>query len=214
MRRRLLAIVCGLVCAAMAAPALAQGDADDEVYSTRDQRYKHKEGEYGGVTPGVIYPYDDKDYKKRFKRPTNSGKRKRRVTWVGFQPRDGGASRLFLQLTSEVEYSQAVVGDTLKVWVHSGRLANSNARRRLDMRHFDSALLEARARRVSRRRAKGDRPGHPRGVELTVRFKNPADVREAQASLTKEQDNYYYLFLDFGPGTAAPDGGDTAGDEP
>lgn len=195
------------------APGAAEAqapDPDDPVYSKKDQRYKHKEGEYGGVTPGVIYPYDDKDYDKRFKRPTNRGKRKRRVTWVGFQPRDDGSARLFVQLTSEADYSQQVAGRSLRVYVHKGRMTSRNAGRRMDARHFDTAVLEVEARQVSGRRARRNRPARPRGVEITVTFKNSADAREAQASLTKEKDDYYYLFLDFAPGSP---GGDVDDDD-
>lgn len=202
MRRFVLASVGALAVAAAPGVAAAQDapDDDDPVYSKKEQRYKPKEGEYGGVTPGVIYPYDDKDYAKRIKRPTNRGKRKNRVTWIGHQPR-GDGSRLFVQLSSEVEYSQQIDGKELKVYVHKGRLASRNAGRRMDTRHFESSVAEVQARTVGARRARGDRPARPRGVEITVRFKNPADVREAQASLTKEKDEYYYLFLDFGAGT-------------
>lgn len=189
--------------ALLAAPvaALAQDDDDDVVYSKKDQAYKHKEGEYGGVTPGVIYPYDDKDFKNRIKRPTNSGKRKNRVTWVGFQPQDDGTSRVFIQLTSELEYTQAVVGDRLEVHLPGARLANANARRRLDTTQFETSISEVKAQRVAGRRGKKDQPGRSAGVAVTVRFKDAGAARQGTASINKEQDGYYYLFLDFG---AAP----------
>ncbi|HUH02780.1 MAG TPA: hypothetical protein VML75_12365 [Kofleriaceae bacterium] len=189
--------------ALLAAPATAraQDDGDDVVYSKKDQAYKHKEGEYGGVTPGVIYPYDDKDFKKRIKRPTNSGKRKNRVTWVGFQPQDGGNARVFIQLTSELEYSQAVLGDRLEVYLPGARLANANARRRLDTTQFETSISEVKAQRVVRSRGKRDQPARPAGVSVTVRFKDAGAARQGTASVNKEEDGYYYLFLDFG---AAP----------
>lgn len=190
------------------------GDQGDQVYSKKEQRYVHKEGEYGGVTPGVIYPYDDADYKKRIKRPTNSGRRKHRVTWVGFQPKDDGSARVFLQLTSEQPYSQAVVGKTLEVWVHGGRLANRNNARRLDAAQFDTAIRMIKARRVGRSRGRKGAPAHPAGVQLTIHFKSAADVREAQASMSKEKDDYYYLFLDFGPPSGGTTGGGDSGDQP
>lgn len=201
-----LSAALALVIAAAPGVAHAQGDDDDVVYSKKDQAYKHKEGEYGGVTPGVIYPYDDKDFKNRIKRPTNSGKRKDRVTWVGFQPQSGGSSRVFIQLTTEVEYSQVVVGDHLEVYLHGARLANANARRRLDTTQFGTAISEVKAQRVARRRAKNDQPARPAGVEVEVRFKGAGAARQGTASLNKEQDGYYYLFLDFDPpsGAATP----------
>ncbi len=190
------------------------GDEGDQVYSKKEQRYVHKEGEYGGVTPGVIYPYDDADYQKRIKRPTNSGRRKHRVSWVGFQPKDDGSARVFLQVTSEQPYSQAVVGKSLKVWVHGARLAHHNNARRLDATQFDTAIGVIKARQVGRSRGRKGAPAHPAGVQLTIHFNSAADVREAQASMSKEKDDYYYLFLDFGPssGGAATDEG--SGEQP
>jgi hypothetical protein len=200
----LSAVLGALVLAGGPRAVHAQDDDDDLVYSKKDQTYKHKEGEYGGVTPGVIYPYDDKDFKKRIKRPANSGKRKNRVTWVGFQPRDGGGSRVFLQLTSEVPYSQAVVGGHLEVYLDGARLANANARRRMDTTQFGGSIAEVKAQRVSRRRASKDRPARPSGVAVTVKFNQAGAAGEASASISREQDGYFYLFLDFGPGGAAP----------
>ena len=49
------------------------------------------------------------------------------------------------------------------------------------------------------------RPAQKAGVLIAISFKNPVDAQQAQASVTREEDGYYYLYLDFGPGTDLPD---------
>jgi hypothetical protein len=141
-------------------------------------------GDYGGVTPG-------ESTSRKPRRPN-------RVTWVGFQVKDDGTSTLFVQLTSEVPFTQEVAGGKLIVRLEGARYSNRNARRRLDTRFFETALQQVTSRAVSKRRARGDQPARPAGVELTISFKNPEDAREARAELRQEQDGYHYLYLSFG----------------
>jgi hypothetical protein len=170
---------------------------------TRAVGYKHKEGEYGGVTPGVIYPYADEDAKKRFRRP--SPKHKNALYWIGFQAREGGASRVFAQLAREVEYDQRVENNVLLVDVFGVRHRSRNTLRRIETRFFDTAIKEIRGKRVRKRRARKDRPAQKAGVRIAISFKNPVDAAQATASVSREEDGYYYLYLDFGPGTALPE---------
>lgn len=166
----------------------------------------HAKGVYGGVQPGKPIP---KAYEN--KRPVkNRARRKNRVTWVGFQPRDNGAARVFVQLTSEIAYTQRVEGDTLVVTLERARFGSSNARRFLDTRFFDTALARVDADRARRRGKRGRRA---RGVEVRVKFKNPADAAQASASMTtNEADGYTYLFLDFGAPSGEASGDDTGED--
>lgn len=146
-------------------------------------------GSYGGVTPPKGAAGEGAARKP---------KRPNRVTWVGFQGKDDGTSTLFVQLTSEVPFTQELAGNKLVVRLEGARFANGNARRRLDTRYFETALQQVVPRAVSRRRARGDRPARPAGVELTISFKNPEDAREASAELRQEADGYHYLYLSFG----------------
>ncbi len=148
----------------------------------------HKEGEYGGVVPGKVGD-------QRRKAPKT---RRTVLTWIGFQNR-GAGSRLFVQLTRDADFDQEVVGDKLVVTIPGARFGSRNARRRLDTRFFETSLRQVvpkRARRKGKRKA---------GVALHISFKNPSDARSASAQLSREQDGYYYLYLDFGPGTTMPD---------
>ena len=150
----------------------------------------NRKGTYSGVKPGKS------DAKNRVRR-------KNLVTWVGFQPRDSGRSRVFVQLTSQVPYDQHVEGDTLIVTLAGARFGSANARRFLDTRFFDTALARVDADRARR---KGKRKRRGRGVEIRIKFKNPGDTAGASASMTtSEADGYTYLFLDFhAPSAAAP----------
>jgi len=154
----------------------------------------HGEGEYGGVVPG-----------KATEHPPHKG-RKPVLTWIGFRPKgDGG--QFFVQLTREAEVQQDVAGNKLLVTISGARFASRNARRRLDTRFFATSVAEVQPKAVGRQRARKGKPGHPAGVQLVITFKNPSDVGTASLRTGSEQDGYYYVFLDFGPGTAA--GGDS-----
>lgn len=171
--------------------------------------YKHKEGEYGGVTPGVIYPYADDAQAKRFKRPPPT--KTNVLYWIGFQPREGGGARVFVQLAREVEYDQRVRNNVLLVDIIGVHNRTRNTLRRIDTHFFDTAIKEIRAKRVRKRRAHKDEPAQKAGVRLAISFKNPADAGQARASVSKEEDGYYYLYLDFGPGTPLPEAPEPAG---
>lgn len=121
-----------------------------------------------------------------------------RVTWVGFQPKDDGTATLFLQMSSELPYSQRVENGKLVVKLEGARFANANARRRLDTRFFESAVQQVTSKAVSKRRARRDQPERTAGVELTISFKNPEDAREASAEMRQEADGFHYLYLQFG----------------
>ncbi|HWN67316.1 MAG TPA: hypothetical protein VNM90_06725 [Haliangium sp.] len=150
---------------------------------------------YGGVTPGEGTP-------RKPRRPN-------RLTWLGFQVKDDGTATLFVQLTSEVPFTQEVTGNKLLVRLEGARFANRNARRRLDTRFFETALQQVTSRAVPKRRARGDQPARAAGVELTVAFKNPEDAREASAEIRQEQDGYHYLYLSFGAAGVRPSGAAT-----
>jgi len=143
----------------------------------------HPKGDYGGVQPGVSTP---KSWSKR--RPLrNKARRKNIVRWIGFQPKNDGRSRVFVQLTGPVEFTQSMDGNVLLVTLQGARLGGSNARRPLDTRFFDTITRRVVAKRVRRQ------------VVLRVTFKNPADAATATANLeTSKTDGYSYLFLDFG----------------
>ncbi|HUS65879.1 MAG TPA: hypothetical protein VMZ28_15110, partial [Kofleriaceae bacterium] len=64
----------------------------------------------------------------------------------------------------------------------------------LDTRFFQTGIERVSSDASSRRGKKHARAG----VELTIRFKNAADVHEANASMSAGKDGMSYLLLDFG----------------
>ena len=152
-------------------------------------------GEYGGVKPGTTTIVPPGAPWKRSKWAP--------MFWVGFQPRDGGGSRVFIQLGREVEYDQRIEKGELVVTLDRTRFANRNAGRPIITRFFEGAVSQVAPRRVRRRKGPSGTPGRRGGVEIRVQFKNPADLGQASATLSREQDGFVYLYLDFGPGSEA-----------
>jgi hypothetical protein len=198
----------GLVVASLALPTAAVADKGEGVSASKSQTpsRRHREGEYGGATPGVVHPYADEEQKKRFRRP--KPRRKNALYWLGFQSQADGSARIFAQLTRDAEYSQRLEGNVLVVHIAGVRHLSRNTIRRIDTRFFASAVQEVKSKRVRRRRARKGKPARKAGIEIYVTFKNPVDAREASASLQKEKDEFYYLYLDFSPATALPEEAD------
>ncbi len=170
----------------------------------------HKEGDYQGVEPGA-------STKRGLEFAKQCGRRSNLLTWIGFQPQEGGGSRVFVQLCGALEYDQQLSGSTLLVNLHGARFESRNARRALDVRFFDSAL--SRVVPKASRRGRGKRRAG--GIQIAISFEDPADAREASATMSTAEDGYTYLFLDFGapskpkddrPPTPAADAAEPADD--
>lgn len=181
MRRALLLLVL------MASPALAQ-------------KAPHKEGEYGGVTPGQA---PDREPGKKAPRKPPRGT----LSWIGFEAKSGGAS-VFFQSVAPFEATQHVEGATLVVHLDLTRLG-SNTWRPIDTRFFDNPLARISAKKVRAARAAKGRPARKAGIEVRIQFKNPADVREGAMRTETGPDGMHYVYLTFPEGTAAPTPGAT-----
>ena len=181
---------------ALASPAVAQQGDPAGRPAQGPAPATNPVGEYSGVEPGEA----PVPVRRVGKRP--------RVMWIGFQPGEGGGARLFVQLDRDVSYRQAVQGGALVVTLENAVHGNRNARRHLDTRFFETPVA-AVTNKVVRRRGRGGR-----GIELTVRFKNPGDAAEARASTSTGKDGYTYLLLELGPGSgAAPGEGDLSDED-
>lgn len=144
----------------------------------------HKEGEYGGVSPGV--KPDTKDGKKA-KKPT-----KGTLTWVGFEAKDGGA-QLFFQSVAPFEMSQRVEGGALVVTLSLTKLGQ-NAGRQIDTRFFDNPLSMVKAKLAKKKKA----------IDVRITFKNAKDTKEGSTRTATEADGMYYAYLSFPEGTPDP----------
>ncbi|MGH9884497.1 MAG: hypothetical protein ACREBE_03155 [bacterium] len=159
----------------------------------------HREGEYGGVTPGQTQPqnttvsHGTRPIKP--KRPPPKGT----LTWIGFEAKDGGAE-VFFQSVAPFEISQRLDGGALVVHLALPRLGH-NTWRQIDTRFFDNPLSGIVARTVGAARATKDRAGHGAGIDARIAFKNAKDAKEGTVRSATEADGMYYAYLRFPPGT-------------
>jgi hypothetical protein len=151
-------------------------------------------GDYDGVRAGAssITPPGARGKK---------GKNRPVAYWVGFEPRDGGSSRVFVQLGTNVGAEQWVEGNSLVVHLPKIRIGNRTVARYLNTRYFDTSIQQIRIKNARARRAKAGKPAHSSGLQLHFDFKNLADLGKASLDVQTEADGYNYLYLDFGSGT-------------
>jgi len=161
----------------------------------------HKEGQYGGVTPGEPPARDIPAGPARPAKPRRPPPRGT-LTWIGFEAKDGGAE-VFFQSVAPFEVSQRVEGASLIVHLGLPRLGH-NTWRQIDTRFFDNPLSGIVARAVRAARATKDHPARAAGIEARIAFKNPKDAREAAVRTATEADGMYYAYLKFPEGTDAP----------
>jgi hypothetical protein len=142
----------------------------------------HREGDYGGVTPG--------QKPEKPKKPPSRGT----LSWIGFEAAGGGA-KVFFQSPGAFEVTQQVEGSTLVVHLDLKRMG-TNTGRRIDTRFFENPLSGIDAARA---RKKG-------GIDVKITFKNPKDARSASVSTKTEADGMFYAYLSFPEGTPVEPG--------
>jgi hypothetical protein len=148
-----------------------------------------KVGEYSGVEPGQNAPAGHRP--RRGKYP--------QVTWIGFQPQEGGTSRVFIQLDRDVQHHESIKNGALVIMLDNARYANTNARRFLDTRFFESAV-----ERITTQPIRNKKKGRGAGIEVAIHFKNAGDAHEVEPAKNIGKDGMVYLMVDIGPGGAAP----------
>jgi hypothetical protein len=158
----------------------------------------HKEGQYGGVTPGETKPSDPAARPGKARRPPPKGT----LTWIGFEAKDGGAE-VFFQSVAPFELSQRVEAGHLVVRLQLTRLG-PNTWRQIDTRFFDNPLSGIVARAVGPARATKDRPARAAGIEARIAFKNAKDAKEATVRTASAADGLYYAYLRFPEGSDPP----------
>lgn len=160
----------------------------------------HKEGQYGGVSPGDppgdLRPATEKS--ARGKRPPPKGT----LTWIGFEAKNGGAE-VFFQSVAPFTLEQHVEGGALVVHLGLTKLG-PNTWRQVDTRFFDNPLSNIVARAVGAQRATKTRSARAAGIEARIAFKSAKDAREATVRTATEADGRYYAYLAF------PEGADSS----
>jgi hypothetical protein len=146
----------------------------------------HREGEYGGITPG------QKPEKPKKAPPKGT------LSWIGFEAKDGGA-QIFFQSVAPFEVTQHVEGSTVVAHLKLKRLGH-NTWRQVDTRFFDNPLSGIVARAVRATRATKTRPARPAGIAVRIKFKNPKDAKEGTVRTATEADGMSYVYLSFPEG--------------
>ena len=154
----------------------------------------HKEGEYGGVTPGQGQSKDT--------RPRHTPS-KGTLSWLGFEVKDG-TSVIFLQSPGTFDVAQHLEGTTLVVNLSGVTRLGQNVWRPVDTRFFDTSLARVAARAVGAAGATKAAPAHGAGVEVRVAFKNAKDAREGTLRTSTEADGMFYAYLSFAGSIATP----------
>lgn len=139
---------------------------------------------YRGVVPGGT------------KAPPHAPKKKNpvRVTWTGFQMRDDGGSRVFVQLTADAPFQVTEVGNSLHVTIKGARLNLRNNGRPLDTHFFATPVKSIHAT---------EKGGE---VVLVIETKGHANHSEK----TETQGGYQFLMIDFPPEGASGESASTS----
>jgi hypothetical protein len=153
----------------------------------------HKEGDYGGVTPG-----EAPAAKKARREPAGT------LTWVGFSAKDDGGAELFFRATSEFSASQRIEGGALVVSLEGIKRLKRNTRRPLDTRFFETPVARVTVKAVSARRGTKKLAARKSGIEVRLAFKK-GDAREGSLRTATEPDGSYTVYLDLGSGGASAD---------
>jgi hypothetical protein len=183
----LILLACGVAAAQPKAPAkkVPPPKGDMVVVTPSRDNTPHREGEYGGVQPGV----GPKDKPAKPKRMPAKGT----LSWIGFEAKDGGA-QLFFQSVAPFNITQKVEGNSLVIHLSLVRLG-PNTWRQVDTRFFDNPLSF-----IIARQSRG-------GIDVRVTFKNPKDMREGTVrQATADADGMYYAYVGFPEGTDAGGG--------
>jgi hypothetical protein len=136
---------------------------------------------YEGVLPGSGRP------------PPASQRLARRtaviLTWPGFQARDGGGSRFFVQTTRPVATEVRVTPQRIEVIFPRTTIHLANSRRWLETQFFNTPVERARLERRGRNMA------------LVLHLRAQATPR---VSVDAGEGGFYYTYVDFDPGDYLP----------
>lgn len=107
------------------------------------------------------------------------------VTWPGFQMREDGGSRLFLQTTRPLVYMRTAGKQRFTLHFENARVHLSNNRNPLITEFFNTPVRSAGLKRRGKH------------VDLVVELKTAAAETVVQY---RDDDGYHYLIIDFPPG--------------
>jgi hypothetical protein len=145
-----------------------------------DEKPEHPRGYYCGVKPG-----GDQAPAIGAKAGTNPPE----ITWPGFQMMPDGRSRVFVQTTTQVDVSAALVGGNLVVDLGDVKIAGRNNRRPLITKFFNTPVTEVAVQREKKR------------TRLILSMRAPVEPR---VSHEQAQSGFHFVYIDFPPGNYQP----------
>lgn len=171
---------------ALGAPAVAVAQQQPaqgrpEVASVRPAQEPHPVGQYAGVVPG--------EARQPSHVAARTGAPPVLLTWPGFQGRQDGASRIFIQTSAPVQYEARAEPGRYVILFHGLRVPVRNNGRTLETRFFNSPVTRAR---IERRR---------RDVALVLELR--ADITPT-VSVEAGASGYQFLFVTFSAGNYLP----------
>ena len=140
----------------------------------------HPRGSYAGVKPG-----GEETPAVRAK----AGTTPTAITWPGFQMQPDGSSRVFVQTTSQVDVSAALVDG--KVVVDFGNVAvpSQNNRRPLVTKYFNTPVTLVEVKRAKKR------------TTLVLTMRAPVEPR---LSHERAESGFHFVYIDFPAGSYLP----------
>jgi len=176
--------------ATLPAPALAQsggitvvqpGGGQPQEQPSEQESPARPVGAYAGHVPGAgnMPP-----------RPPPPEGERRILTWPGFQARDDGASRFFLQTNGPVRTETSSEEGRFVVLLQNTRIHLRNNRRTLETRYFDTPVGRARI----------ERRGNDVALVLELRAQVTPNVSNQQG-----QSGYWFVLVQFPSGNWLPE---------
>lgn len=172
------------VCAAAACLAAAQVQAQGISLHAGDEmmdRVEHPRGVYTGVKPGG----DEAPGLG-----VEPGTTPAAITWPGFQMRPDGSSRVFVQLTTQVDVRTVVQGNKILIDFGNAIIAGETNRYPLYTSYFNTPVTSVELKRTNKRTI----------MELTLRA-----AVEPSVSSEHAKSGYYFVYFDFAAGNYRSD---------
>ncbi|MGD8860725.1 MAG: AMIN domain-containing protein [Myxococcales bacterium] len=157
----------------------AQGllSGGSEITAANDEgEAQHPPGAYMGVKPGGV---------EKPAVPATPGQGAATITWPGFQMRNDGSSRVFLQSTTAIAHDMLVSPDKIVIDLGDAKIAGETNRFPLITRYFNTPVDEVTLER------KGGR------TKLVLSMRTPA---QPTVSTEVAPSGFFFLYVDFPPG--------------
>ncbi|MBN2802899.1 MAG: hypothetical protein JXR91_07380 [Deltaproteobacteria bacterium] len=107
------------------------------------------------------------------------------ITWPGFSMQKDGSSRIFLQTTQNLEYSQKNSKKNITITFKDTKIFLPNNKNPLITTHFNTPMDRAYLKK------------HKKNVQLVLKLKVASEVTISQVQI---EDGYNYVFIDFPAG--------------